>query len=543
MRHSNRRALAVASLLAVFFVSVYLVTESADLRHNGDTVFRYQTTQSIVEQHHVWIAHPIGLDPRVVRGNGGHLYAFYAPGQTLLMVPLYVLGKVAAHHFGLSYDVATRYATRSLDLFLGAALAVLLFFFAMSVGYSIRVSALLTLLLGLATPAWPDAQSGLEQTQVDVFLLLAVFSVWRSVSNDRHRYRWLLLAGTASGLMVLTRYDSVLFIPLVALYPALIRYVRSGFRSSLGDAIVYLTAVIPWSAAILVWDWIRFGSVLQTGLHERTLGEQPLVGLAGLLVSPGKGLLWYMPLVFALPFVARRFFRRSASLSFFVLALILAPLILYSNVLYWHGDPAWGPRYLYTSLPYLVLPLGEVLSPWRSIRPSRKTIFAALALAGFALSVAAVSVTQWRFWYRLEAQEQQTVAASTWAGQPFHWGSQKYHYYWNVKQSPILLQIDNVYQVLRLDVLGNQRYELRSQPDPYVSNAAVNYPVNTLNFWWADVRHPLFGQTARFVLAGLLTLLAMLSALGLAYALRDPKRRRERALVPVTRSVTERAVS
>jgi len=250
-----------------------------------------------------------------------------------------------------------------------------------------------------------------------------------------------------------------------------------------------------------------------------------------------------MPLVFALPFVARRFFRRSASLSFFVLALILAPLILYSNVLYWHGDPAWGPRYLYTSLPYLVLPLGEVLSPWRSIRPSRKTIFAALALAGFALSVAAVSVTQWRFWYRLEAQEQQTVAASTWAGQPFHWGSQKYHYYWNVKQSPILLQIDNVYQVLRLDVLGNQRYELRSQPDPYVSNAAVNYPVNTLNFWWADVRHPLFGQTARFVLAGLLTLLAMLSALGLAYALRDPKRRRERALVPVTRSVTERAVS
>jgi hypothetical protein len=527
MRCSNRRAWALAALLATFFVSVYLLTESADLHGNGDTVFRYQTTQSIVEQHHLWIAHPIGLDQRVVRGNGGHLYAFYAPGQTIFMIPFYVLGKVVAHHFGLSYDVVTRYTTRSLDLFLGAALAVLLFLFAISIGYSLRVSALLALILALTTPAWPDAQSALEQTQVDFFLLLAVYSSWRAARDDRQRHRWLILAGTAAGLTVLTRYDAILFVPLVGLYPALVRYVRFTLREASKDFGLYLCAVLPWGLAILAWDWLRFGSIFNTGLHERTFGEPPWAGLTGLLVSPGKGFLWYMPLALLVPFVARPFYHRTGGLSFFLLTIVLATLLFYSNVLFWHGDPAWGPRYLYTSLPYLVLPLGEVLSSWRVFPRPGKLAFTILTLAGLALSLAAISVTQWRFWYRLESQEQATVNASSWAGQPFHWGSQKYHYYWNPKQSPILLQIDDVYQVLRLDVLGEQRYRLRLQPDPYVSNPATSYPVNTLNFWWADVRHPPFPPRARDALAGLLVISALFSALALLLVLKAPEGRKE----------------
>jgi hypothetical protein len=543
MRRGSRRAWVVAALLAIFFVSVYLLTESADLHGNGDTVFRYQTTQSIVEQHHVWIAHPIGLDQRVVRGNGGHRYAFYAPGQTIFMIPFYVAGKVVAHHLGRSYDVLTRYATRSLDLFLGAALAVLLFLFALSTGYSIRVSALLALTLGLATPAWPDAQSALEQTQVDLFLLLAVYSAWRFVRDGRPRRRWLLLAGTGAGLMVLTRYDAVLFVPLVGLYPALVRYVRSNFTQAAKDLGVYLAAVVPWGAAMLAWDWLRFGSIFKTGLHERTFGEPPWAGLAGLLVSPGKGFLWYMPVVLLVPFVARRFYRRTGSLLIFLLAIALAPLLFYSNVLFWHGDPAWGPRYLYTSVPYLVLPLGEIFALWRVFPRPGKVAFAILTLAGLVLSLAAISVTQWRFWYRLQSEEQQTVKASSWAGQPFHWGSQKYHYYWNLRQSPILLQIDDVYQVLRLDVQGQQRYELRLQPDPYVSNPATSYPVNTLNFWWADVRHPPFGPKTRDALSSLLAISTLISAVALLLVLRGAEGGKERISLRTRRSIPKGATS
>jgi hypothetical protein len=113
------------------------------------------------------------------------------------------------------------------------------------------------------------------------------------------------------------------------------------------DLTVYGLALAPWLLAVALWDYGRFGSVFRTGLHEQTLGESPWVGLANLLVSPGKGLIWYLPLVFALPWALKAFFVR-ASLATFLTVLVLIPIAFYSNVLYWHGDPSWGRD---TSIP------------------------------------------------------------------------------------------------------------------------------------------------------------------------------------------------
>jgi hypothetical protein len=195
-------------------------------------------------------------------------------------------------------------------------------------------------------------------------------------------------------------------------------------------------------------------------------------------------------------------------------ALVLVPLLFYANVLYWHGDPAWGPRYLYTALPYLVLPLGEILCRWRATAASLRVAFVALSLVSLGVQLEAISVTEWRFWYRLEVMQQRHVDAAAWSGQPFHWGATRYHYYWNVRQSPLFIQLDNVYQVLRLDA-GADRYLFTGRPDPYVSNPADRYPINSLAFWWADTKHPLFGDKTRWTLALLLAGGAGLSLLGL----------------------------
>lgn len=517
-----RRTPAVALLLGAFVLSVYLLTAAADLRHNGDTVFRYQTTQSIVENGHLWIAHPYGQDNRTVPGRGGHRYAFYAPGQSLLMIPLYQLGRLVAAGFALSPDLTTRYTTRSLDLLLGAVLAVALFYLALGLGYSRRVAVAVALILAFATPAWPDAQSALEQTQVNLFLLLAVFSSWRAARETRPTWS-LVAAGAAVGAAVVTRYDALLYLPVIGLYPVLVRYVRLSARAAVRDLLLYTLAFLPFAAIDLLWNWARFGSPFTTGLQQRTIGEPPWLGAAGLLISPGKGLLWYMPLVFLVPFAVRPFYRRTGSFAFSLLAVALVPLAFYANVLYWHGDPSWGPRYLYTALPYLVLPLGELLSRWPRLPLPGRAAIAGLVGAGLILSVAAVSVTQWRFWYRLQARQQSTENLAAWTGAPFHWGPQAYSYYWTPRDSPILIQLDDLYQVVRLDVLGDRRYELQAQPDPWVSNPAVSYPVNTLNFWWADVRHPLADARARATLASLLLLLATAALAALLLLLRRPE--------------------
>ena len=512
----------LAALLGVFFLCLYLLSGSSDLKHNGDTDLRYQTAQAVVDHHRLWIDHPMWLDTRVARGRGGHLYAFYAPGQTLLMVPLYVAGKVIAHHLSLPYDISTLYASRSTDLFLGAMLAVLFFWMAKSAGFATRTSALLTLVFGLATAAWPDAQSALEQTQVDLFLLLAVYGVWNFVRRGFQSRWWLILAGSGAGLALFTRYDAALYLPLVALYPAVLRWTTSHRREIALDVGIYSLAAAPWIGLVAAWNFARFGSPFLTGLHEQTFGEPPWLGLLGLTISPGKGILWYLPLLFLLPWAMPRFYRRNPSLSIFLSILTVITLLFYSGVLYWHGDPAWGPRYLYVVVTYLVLPLGEVVDGWPSLGMTFRSVALALLAASLVLQVAAVSVTQWRFWYRLQADEQRT-------SQPFRWGAQHYHYYWQVAESPLLIQLDDVYQVARLE-LGDGHYRFAAKPDPHVSsNPAVDYPINSFAFWWADTRHPLLGQRTRGAIALLLASGAGLSLLLLLRRLQGPSERVTRA--------------
>lgn len=503
MSHLRSSRTLPALLLGAFILSVYLLTGSSDLKHNGDTDLRYQTTQAIVDHHRLWIGHPMWLDSRVATGLGGHLYAFYAPGQAVFMIPLYIIGKAIAHHLHLPYDITTLYASRSLDLWLGAALVVMFYFMALALGYSRRTAVLLSLVFGLASTAWPDAQSALEQTQVDLFLLVAVYAVWRFVAGDMGNRAWLLAAGTAMGLCVFTRYDGILYLPIVALYPALLRWRQSGRSKIVGDWLALGLSFLPWALSILVWDTLRFGKPWLTGLHEATFGEPFWTGFLGLVVSPGKGLLWYLPLVFLLPWAFPRFARKHPSLGWLFGALIAAPVLFYSNVLYWHGDPAWGPRYLYTAVPYLILPLGVLIERWRVERPWLRAALVLLTVVSFGLQFSAVSVTQWRFWYRLEMEERHTP-------RPFRWGPTEYHYYWNVTQSPILMQPEDLYQVVRLD-LGDRQYEYTAQPTTLTSNPADNYPINSLAFWWADVRHPLLGARTRAAIAAALGLAALLS--------------------------------
>jgi hypothetical protein len=515
----------VAEPLLVFSIVLcgYLLTGSNDLRHNGDTYLRYQTTQALVDHGRAWIADPAWRDTRVAVGRGGHLYAFYAPGQALVMAPLYIAGKVLAHRLNLPYDVTTLYATRSVDLWLGSLLALAFFALCCAVGYRRWVASILTLIFAFATVAWPDAQSALEQTQVNLFVLLAVLAVWKFVSSGVKTRRWLVLVGTGVGLAVFTRYDALLYVPVFLGYVLAIRWHRDERRLMWWDAVAFGFGVAPWLLGVAAWNILRFGSPFLTGLHEQTLGEPFFQGLVGLLISPGKGLIWYLPLLVLLPFTVRRFYARSASLSALFLVLILLPVLFYSNVLYWHGDPSWGPRYLYTTVPYLILPLGEILSRWHRAHAGLKTLLIVLVVGSLGLNLAAVSVTQWRFWYRLQVTQQQQSSAADWSGQPFHWGAQHYHYYWSPGQSPILIQIDNVYQIARLQLLGDRQYLLTGHPDPYTaSSPADNYSVNTLAYWWADDRHPLLGRRTRSMLALLLILAMGMSSVLLGRRLRHP---------------------
>lgn len=513
-RSARWNPLLPAILVGVCVLAAYLLTGSSDLRHNGDTTLRYQTTQAIVEHGRLWIAHPVALGTRIATGLGGRLYvSAYGPGQITAMIPFYLAGRALAHALALPADIATLYASRSLDLFLGAALAVVFFLFAWSMGYSRRVAIALTLVFSFATAAWPDAQSALEHTQVSLFLLLAVYGVWRFVAGAMIDRRWLLLSGSACGIAIFTRYDAAIFLLVLALWLATLRVRGGRMRAVPGDGLAYALALVPWIALLLLWNQLRFGSPFNVGLHLQTFGEPPWIGFPGLLLSPGKGIIWYVPLVFLLPWAVPRLYGRLPALTWLFGALVLAALVFYSNVLYWHGDPAWGPRYLYPILPYLALPLGEVFATWRREASALRVAAILLVVLSLAIQTVAVSVTIWRFWYHLEAIQEHTA-------HKFNWGPTAYTYYWNVRESPILIQFQDVYEVARLDIAGDRSQRLTKRPTACtgpthcLDNPAPNYPMNTLVFWWADTRHPLLDARSRALIA--IALLAVAAGTGSA---------------------------
>jgi hypothetical protein len=55
------------------------------------------------------------------------------------------------------------------------------------------------------------------------------------------------------------------------------------------------------------------------------------------------------------------FFRRHRAEAVGCLALVTTHFAFYSRITFWHGDGAWGPRYLMTVLPFAVLPALGIL--------------------------------------------------------------------------------------------------------------------------------------------------------------------------------------
>jgi hypothetical protein len=142
---------------------------------------------------------------------------------------------------------------------------------------------------------------------------------------------------------------------------------------------------------------LRFGHPLRTG-YEAALDPDgffvanPLPGLAGLLVSPGRGLLWMAPGLLLLPMGLRAATRVGATFWIWTLAAIACAVLVPTAFLRgWHGAWTFGPRYVLPLLPFAWLGVALALE---SSRERRGLWLAAAFLfaAGFAVDLGAALV-------------------------------------------------------------------------------------------------------------------------------------------------------
>jgi hypothetical protein len=121
--------------------------------------------------------------------------------------------------------------------------------------------------------------------------------------------------------------------------------------------------------------------------------------------------------------------------------------------------------------------------------------------------VAATSVSQWRSWYRVISYEEAQ-------GQTWEWIASRYHYFWNVHESPLNFQIHGLYQLGYDSLFNSRKYELVPPPeDPVLDDLTTTYSINQWNLWWASNEYNWWMGQDKVVL-GVIALLALMGATG-----------------------------
>jgi hypothetical protein len=447
------------------------------------------------------------LDPRVSAGRGRQTYSTYLLGQPLVIIPFDYMASRLAVHERWTYGPTVLWFDRLVGPLFGALVVLLFFIFCMRLAYGVRRSLIMCAILAFATSLWPDEQSVLEHTEIAFFLLLALYGAFR-FREQRAGWPALILAGVGIGGAAVTRYqDAFIGALVIGLYLILPGGPNPSLAGRVRRLVVVGLAVVPFLTLDLWYNWVRFGTPLASGHKETVFGYAIWKGALGLTVSPGKGILWYCPVIFLLVLAGPRFFRRYPAMTIAMTAGVLGFVLLYGYVTYWHGDPAWGPRYLYGILPYFILPLGELLMWPAHGRRLVLSVTAFIVVVSVIIQITAVSVSPWRGWYRVIQYEEKQ-------GQNWDWIAARYRYHWNPFESPLNFQLHGFYQLAYDGITHSSKYELvPPEEDGILDEMTVDYAINQWNLWWKSNEFNWWMGNQKIV-AGVMMLLGMMLASG-----------------------------
>ena len=338
--------------------------------YSSDEEGAYQQSRALMHGTYALEITPDNAPITALRtGRDGLPAAIGGIGASAAAVPLLAVGRVASRAAPADQqDLIERLFAGFTNSWITALIAVLIFLIAREVGTGRRSAILLALVYGVGTMAWPHAKTLLFSEPLAALLVCA--GVLYAIRTARRGMMpWALLSGLAIGASLLARISTAPFIIIVAAYVVAVPLVQAGLRSRrawrdlIPRTLTFAVGLaIPVMILLAVNAW-RYGSAGDTGYGAVPLDFSPLEGLFGLILSPGKGLLWYAPVllvaIVALPFAFRR---KPAEVSLFLL-IILANLAIFARFFQWHGEQAWGPRYMQTVLPMVVLIVAPVLVP------------------------------------------------------------------------------------------------------------------------------------------------------------------------------------
>jgi hypothetical protein len=371
---------STARSIGVFAFLFFALTGGGRLT-GSDEVTMLELSRALL---HGGIAVPEGA---TLQGPDGRQYTKNTAGQAVLALPLVVAAEAVTRAVPMSpqrRELAVRFAVSFFNAIVTAILLGVFYGTVRALGIAPHTALNVTLMLLFTTPLWPCAKTFSAEPLQALGLLLALSGSARAALGDP---RGPLAAGLGVLLAISVKL-AMLPLALVCLLPL----TRARWSAWVVPVLMVLVALAGHAA----YNQARFGTLLETGYGaQATLASYttPLwTGLYGLLLSSGKGILWFAPALWLAPLGAWVLWRTGAVHARVVLAVLVAwlvALVVYGTFEHWAGDGSFGPRYLIPLVPVAFMAVAFALDG--AGRPLR-LLAMLLAAAGLAVQIGGVAI-------------------------------------------------------------------------------------------------------------------------------------------------------
>jgi len=376
----------------LFSVCLLLYLANGQTIATGDTIAARYLPLSILRDGNFYLdrflgplslaASPPNL-PWFLEFVDGHYISAYPVGAAILALRFYTPLALG----GVTPESAFLADLEKLSAAVLVALSAVVLHFTLCRLTSRRMSLLITAIYALGTSSLSVSSQALWQHGPSQLALTAALYC---LVRGRSEPRWMAFAGFPLAFAVITRPTDVLLALAMGAYMLFHhrRHVVGFALSGLGPVLFQL-----WYNVRYFGDPFRS----QFPLWADELWRTPILeGLAGILLSPGRGLFIYSP-IFLLSLVGIGLaWRRNGDLLLRYLSVATFVLILlYSKWSMWWGGYTYGPRLLADLTPVLALclyPVEELLTRRRAL----KLVFVVLVVLSIAAhSIGALSDLSW----------------------------------------------------------------------------------------------------------------------------------------------------
>jgi len=400
----------------------------------SDTTHRLQTA------HSIWTSEPEVFPQEYpefgLHGRGGRLHSWYGMGQSLLMLPVDIIGTYIERlpafedYDGTDPSVRSIVVSYSINILVSILTALVCFRLLRQFNFTVREAVAGVLALLFCTTHLHYTQNMMENNYI-MLLTLTGFSCqyeWLRIGRPRA----LFIGSAALGLNLLTRLTTGLDLIAGGIFILLLICFEKHPKDRWQYLWTYFKVAAPiYSVFFLIdrlYQYFRFGSFFNTYVSVFAREYRQLdpslppnfpwttpfhVGVISPLIMPEKSIFLFDPLMvltlLIVVFGWRRLRTDTQAYVLTALLLVCGYIAFYARYFVWAGDMAWGDRYVSTSVEMAAFISVPLLLRHR-VELGKLIRFAGISLIVISLIFQIASLA---FWLPLEIYQMETLGHPT----------------------------------------------------------------------------------------------------------------------------------